>query len=107
MLCEIPELTPKSPCHNDINISGLSKAGNKSERKSWLTDNPKAKQDIKKRNATTLTKVAKGLSDHLNSVHPKELVGHIRTVLHAHATPMQAEGHEHIKHITYGEKRKS
>lgn len=83
---------------------GLASATNKQQRKEWLNSNPKTKEDIKARNSATLTKVAKGLSDHLNSIHPKQLVGHIRTVLHAHATPMQADGHEHIKHITYGDK---
>lgn len=80
----------------------LQKMTNKKQRKAWLGNNEKATQSIKKRNNATLTKVAKDLSDHLNGAHHTELVSHIRKVVHAHTTPMQDAGHEHIKHITYG-----
>jgi len=81
----------------------LQKMSNKKDRKEWLKGDEIAKADIKKRNSATLVKVAKDLSDHLNNAHHTELVGHIRKVVHAHITPMQDKGHEHIKHITYGE----
>lgn len=84
--------------------SALQKMTNKKTRKEWLkaSGNEKAKDDIKKRNNGTLAKVAKDLSDHLNNVHHKDLVSHVRKVVHAHTTPMQDAGHEHIKHVTYG-----
>jgi hypothetical protein len=82
----------------------LQKATNKETRKEWLKSNQKAQEHIKRKNGETLVKVAKDLSDHLNDAHHKDLVTHIRKVVHAHSTPMQDEGHEHIKHITYGAK---
>lgn len=77
---------------------------NKDERKKFLKDNPKVDADIKTRNSIVLNKIADHLHKKLSSMKPKELVKHIREhVLHAHATPMQEEGHEHIRHTTYGD----
>jgi hypothetical protein len=40
---------------------------------------------------------------HLTSGTHEDLVTHIRNhVLHAHATPLQQAGHNHIRHTTYG-----
>lgn len=104
----IEHLGPEAKKHYDAHRKGILKAHpklktatNKAQRKEVLKANPKMHADIKKRNADTLNKVAKSLHKHLSTAHPKELVHHIRKVLHAHETPMQKLGHNHIKHTTY------
>lgn len=74
---------------------------NKADRKEWMKSNPTAAADIKKRNQTTLHKVAKDLHHHLTTGSSENLVHHVRELLHAHKTPMEAQGHNHIRHITY------
>lgn len=104
----IEHLGPEAKKHYDAHRKGILKAHpklrtatNKMQRKEILKANPKMHADVKKRNADTLNKVAKSLHKHLSTTHPKELVHHIRKVLHAHETPMQKQGHNHIKHTTY------
>jgi calcineurin-like phosphoesterase family protein len=80
----------------------LKKITNPEQRKEWLRSNPKAEADIKKRNQGTLSKVAADLHHHLTTGSHEDLVHHIRKVLHAHTTPLQDLGHDHIKHVTYG-----
>lgn len=78
---------------------------NAKTRKAELKSNPDLKADIKKRNTTLLHTLAKHHGDELqqkldNGQH-KEVVEHIRKVLHAHETPLQNAGHNFIKHTTY------
>jgi hypothetical protein len=83
----------------------LSKLKNKPDRKQWMKDNPNHAAEIKKKNLTTLTQVAKSLAEHLisqqKSGNHKAIIDHIRAVLHAHETPAQKLGNKFIKHTTY------
>jgi hypothetical protein len=86
----------KEPHHKDI----------KDARKEWATKNPKAMNDIKERNRKLLHKVARGhaneLKDKLANGNHKEVIDHIREVLHAHQTPAQTAGKATFsKHTTY------
>jgi len=80
-------------------LKGLNKEG----RKNYIKDNPKAAADIKNKNRQTLTNIVDHLHSKLESMPSHELAQHIRSnVLHANSTPMQEQGHEHIKHTTNG-----
>ena len=82
----------------------LAKFTNKEGRKSYITDNPKAAADIKKRNATVLKSITDHMHTQLTKMKPKDLANHLRNhVLHAHQTPMQKAGHLHMRHTTYGD----
>ena len=76
-------------------------ATNASQRKQMMKDNPKMEKYVKTKNSETLHKIASHLHEHLSSLPNHELVDHIRNVIHAHATPMQREGHNHIRHTTF------
>ena len=58
-------------------------------------------EDIKNKNRATLENVAKNLHNKLQAMPKKDLVHHIKKVLHSDATPMQAEGHGHLRHTSY------
>lgn len=76
---------------------------NKVARKEAMAKNPKAAAEIKKRNSTMLNNLAAHLHNHLSNMSGKELSDHIREhVLKAKATPMQQQGHVHMKHTTTG-----
>ena len=82
----------------------LAKAKNKDTRKAFVKSNPEIHNKIKEKNRTFLHSVAK---DHATELQNKikngqhdEVVKHVREVLHAHSTPMQSHGHNHIKHTT-------
>lgn len=79
----------------------LKKASNASERKGMMKANPKMKEYVSKKNTETLHKVASDLHKHLTSLPKSQLVNHIKHILHSHATPMEKEGHKHIRHTTY------
>jgi Tfp pilus assembly protein FimT len=94
--------------HKDSIIAAypeIGKASNKEKRAKILSDNPKMAADIKTRNITTLRSVANNLHSKLSNMKSEDLVQHIRNhVLASNTTPMQAQGHNHIRHTTY-EKR--
>ena len=79
----------------------LKKATNASERKGMLKANPKMKEFVHKKNTETLTKVAKDLHHHLSTSPKSVLVDHIKHILHSHPTPMEKEGHKHVRHVSY------
>jgi len=79
-------------------------ATNAKQRKEMMKNNTRMKNYVQAKNKETLDKVAKHLHEHLNSVPKDKLVDHIRNVIHAHKTPMQKEGHNHIRHTTYASK---
>lgn len=82
------------------NLQGLTNADS---RKEWLRSNPTAQADIKKRNLSTLTNVAKNMHERLSEMSPEQLSHHVRhIVLHAYSTPKEAFGHSHIRHFTGG-----
>lgn len=76
-------------------------ATNAEQRKEMLKRDPKMQAFVKKKNTETLNKIAGHLNDHLNSLPKDELVNHIRNVIHAHKTPMQAHGHAHMRHTSF------
>lgn len=83
----------------------LSGATNAEKRKEVVRNNPKMDSDIKSRNGQTLHAIAKHVYDHLKKVSPDDLADHIKThVLQSHPTPMQLQGHEHLRHTTYNKK---
>jgi len=79
----------------------VTQATNADQRKKMLKDNPKMNAYVKKKNAETLNKISSHLHEHLSNLPKEELVDHIRKVIHAHKTPMQNEGHNHIRHTSY------
>jgi hypothetical protein len=76
-------------------------ARNAKQRKEMLKSDPKMHEFIKSKNTETINKVSKHLHEHLSSIPKDQLVHHIRNVIHAHTTPMQREGHNHIRHTSY------
>ena len=76
-------------------------ATNAEQRKEMMKNDPKMHAFVKKKNTETLNKVASDLHHHLTHAPKEELVKHIRDVIHAHATPMQQQGHNHIRHISH------
>ena len=76
-------------------------ATNAKQRKDMLKSDPKMHEYVKSKNTETINAVSKHLHEHLSSVPKHELVHHVRNVIHAHATPMQKEGHNHIRHTSY------
>jgi hypothetical protein len=74
------------------------------KRRRWAQANPKKAADIKVMNTAALHSVAQHLTDHLNNSGPAAIVDHLRNhVLYAKKTPMQRQGHAHIRHTTYGD----
>jgi hypothetical protein len=81
----------------------LKHAGNREARKAMMKANPKMKDYVKKKNAETLHNVAKTYHEHLSNLPKHELADHIRHLMHSHQTPMQQQGHNHIRHTTYSQ----
>lgn len=80
----------------------LRNVSNKTERKAIMSANPKIADSIKKQNRVVLTSIAKNMHKKLSALPKKQLVDHIRnTVLAAKKTPMQEQGHVHIRHTSY------
>ncbi len=80
-------------------LKGLNKAA----RKEYMKNNPKAEADIKKRNSKVLTDLVDHVHTQLSNMSTEELADHLRhKILKANPTPMQQEGHNHIRHTTYG-----
>ena len=81
------------------NLSIMSK----DERKNFMKTNVKASQDIRSRNTNVLKQVVGNLHAKLSTMEGPELEDHLRNfILHAHSTPLQDQGHSHIRHTTYG-----
>jgi hypothetical protein len=79
-------------------------ATNAEQRKEMMKNNPKMKEFVKKKNTETLHKIAGDLHHHLSNVPKEDLVHHIRNVIHAHQTPMQKQGHKHMRHVSHSTK---
>ena len=69
-------------------------------RKEQMKNNPKMAAHIKTKNKELLDNLAKDYHEHLTSLPKREMVHHIRNIIHAHPTPMQKQGHTHTRHIT-------
>jgi len=89
---------------NDLNKSHPAlKTGNAKSRKDYIKSLPSHVQsDIKAKRVKTLHKVIDHAHNEMNKMPKKDLANHIRnTVLQAHKTPMQNQGHNHIRHVAY------
>ena len=82
----------------------VTHATNAAQRKEMMRNNPRMKAFVKSKNTETLHTIAKHLHDHLSKAPKHELVSHIRNVIHAHQTPMQKQGHNHLRHISHSTK---
>jgi hypothetical protein len=81
----------------------LKNLSNDKARKAWMTANPKKAASIRTRNTAVLNAIAKNMHKKLSALPKDKLVDHIRnTVLAARRTPMQEQGHAHIRHTSYG-----
>jgi hypothetical protein len=105
-------LGPKAQEHQDNHRREILKkypklathATNRVQRKEMMAKNPKMKEFVKNKSKETTQKVAKDLHHHLTTGPKENLVNHVRDVIHAHATPMQKEGHKHLRHTSYSSK---
>ena len=110
----IKSLGPKAQDHHDEHRRSILKkypklathATNAAHRKEMLKNDSKMKEFIHKKNTETLHKIAGDLHHHLTNGSKEDLVHHIRSVIHAHSTPMQREGHNHMRHVSYAPGKK-
>ena len=97
------EILEKHRQHLMKKFPALKTAGNKEQRKELMKSTPGMEEYVRKANTKTLNDIATHLHNALTTMPKKDLVKHIRSnVLHAHATPMQEMGHDHIRHTTHG-----
>ena len=75
----------------------------KTKRKRWAKTHPEHAEAIKKKNTETIRKLASHTANSLTQEGGHAIEKHLRDhVLSAHPTPMEKEGHTHIRHTTYG-----
>jgi len=80
----------------------LLNATNAKQRKEIMEKNPEMKAHVLHENRLLCAKMAKHIAEHLNRSPSHEMAEHIRThVLQCNKTPLQENGHEHIRHTTY------
>jgi hypothetical protein len=78
------------------------------KRKEMMNSDPKMKEDVVKRNHKATVDIAKHLHKQLSTGSKENLVHHIKThVLQSNKTPLQHNGHEHIRHTTYQSSNKT
>ena len=83
-------------------IPELGSMSNKDKRKAFMRQNPKAHAKAKEIVRNHLAQMSDNTADYLRSLPPEELAQHLRdNVLHAHTTPMQEQGHEHMRLTTW------
>jgi len=83
-------------------FKGLSGLSNKEKRKEWLNQDPDRKEQIKDMNLSFLKSATANAAKHIQGMGQHEMIDHIKKqVLQANPTPMQKQGHEHIRHTTY------
>lgn len=83
-------------------IKGLSKLTNSRDRKDFIRSNPKAEEYVKSKNTETLNAIADHMHKKMSKLDTKDLADHVRkNILKAVPTPMQKEGHNHIRHTSY------
>ena len=88
--------------HIKSKFGQLSAAKNKAERKEIVKSNPEMDAYIKQRNKETLNSIVDHMHKKLSGMSTEDLADHIRhKILYARPTPMQAAGHNHIRHTSY------
>lgn len=71
-------------------------------RKDWQKQDPERENKIREMNLSYLQASTANAHKHLVSLGQHELIDHIKKqVLQCNPTPMQREGHSHIRHTTY------
>lgn len=71
-------------------------------RKDFQRQDPEREAKMRAMNKSYLQSAAANTHKHLTSLGQHELIDHIKKqVLQSNPTPMQAEGHNHIRHTTY------
>jgi hypothetical protein len=73
------------------------------EREEEMRNNPAMEKDIKARNSQLLDKITQHTHEQLKNMGTEAVAEHVRKLLHAHQTPMQKAGHNHIRHTMYGD----
>ena len=75
---------------------------NADQRKERMKNSTQMDSWIRKKNTETLAKLGKHLHEKLSDMKSSDLVNHIKThVLQANPTPLEKNGHSHIRHTTY------
>ena len=83
-------------------IPEIGSMSNKEKRKAFLRQNPKSHAKAKEIVRNHLAKMSDNTAEYLRNLRPEELAQHLReNVLHAHTTPMQEQGHEHMRLTTW------
>jgi len=81
----------------------IGKLSNAKLRKAFVRSNPTLQAAVREKGRRTLFDIASHMHEKLSNMSHEDLVHHLRThVLHAHSTPMQAHGHFHMRHTTWG-----
>jgi len=79
----------------------LLSAKNRPARKQMMKDNPTMDKFVREKNKKTLESMGKNLHKQLTKMDRDKLVKHIKThVIHGNPTPLEKQGHEHIRHFT-------
>lgn len=72
-------------------------------RKDFVRANPTLQTAVREKGRKTLSDIASHMHEKLSNMSHEDLVTHLRNhVLHAHSTPMQTQGHSHMRHTTWG-----
>jgi hypothetical protein len=88
--------------HLQKKFKALGNLTNPRARKDYVKANPKVKAYLEDRNTETLNAIAEHMHKKMSKLDTKELAGHIRNnILKAVPTPMQQQGHNHIRHTSY------
>lgn len=83
-------------------FKALGKLSNSRDRKDYVKANPKVKGYLEDKNLETLHAIADHMHKKMSKLDKKDLSDHIRkNILKAVPTPMQKQGHNHIRHTSY------
>lgn len=81
---------------------GLAKTTNAQQRKEYKRETPEREKQMAAMNLAYLHEVNAKTYKHIASLGQHELIDHVKKhVLQCNPTPMQKEGHNHIRHTTY------
>jgi hypothetical protein len=85
------------------NFPSIAQQTNARGRKDVVRADPEMQANVRALNRQTLAAMSQHLHKKLSEMPPEELVHHLRSnVLHAHTTPMQEQGHNHLRHTVWG-----
>ena len=85
------------------NYPEVGNTKNSKQRKAIVRANPTLQAAVREQGRRTLYNIASHMHQQLSTMPHEQLVQHLRDhVLHAHSTPMQMQGHNHMRHTTWG-----